>query len=89
MVWGYKRSGDPKTLSCILDGYRRWADANALMSTTANHTGRSMRKWALATLATSWLELDIPQKYSNRTLAVATGRSGGERLGRTAAGKNQ
>lgn len=62
MVWRYKRSGDPKTLSCILDGYRRWADANALMSTTANHTGRSMRKWALATLATSWLELDTPQK---------------------------
>jgi len=62
MVWRYKRSGDAKTLKCILDGYSRWANAGALTSGTANHTGRSMRKWALATLATSWLELDTPQK---------------------------
>ena len=57
MVWRYKQSGDPATLRCIIAGYRQWADAGALTSTDANHTGRSMRKWALATLATSWLEL--------------------------------
>ena len=57
MVWRYKQSGDPRTLACILAGYSTWANAGALQSTDTNHTGRSMRKWALATLATGWLEL--------------------------------
>lgn len=57
MVWRYKQSGDPHTLSCILDGYATWADAGALLSRETSHTGRAMRKWALATLAISWLEL--------------------------------
>jgi len=57
MVWRYKQSGDPRTLRCILEGYATWADAGALLSGQTSHTGRAMRKWALATLASSWLEL--------------------------------
>ncbi|WP_333849623.1 mannuronate-specific alginate lyase [Leclercia sp.] len=57
MVWRYKQSGDPHTLACILDGYAAWAKAEALLSDQTSHTGRAMRKWALATLASSWLEL--------------------------------
>ncbi|MGQ9451948.1 mannuronate-specific alginate lyase [Leclercia sp. TB492] len=57
MVWRYKQSGDPHTLRCILNGYATWADAEALLSEETSHTGRAMRKWALATLASSWLEL--------------------------------
>jgi len=57
MVWRYKQRGDPHTLRCILDGYATWADAGALLSEETSHTGRAMRKWALATLASSWLEL--------------------------------
>jgi poly(beta-D-mannuronate) lyase len=60
MVWRYKQSGDPATLNCIITGYRAWADAGALTSAQANHTGRSMRKWALATLASGWIELRSP-----------------------------
>lgn len=71
MIWRYKRSGDPQTLSCIVTGYQRWADANALTSRRANHTGRSMRKWALATLATGWLELKfMPGKPLKAPLSV-------------------
>lgn len=57
MVWRYKQSGDPHTLECVLNGYAAWADAGALLSEQTSHTGRAMRKWALATLASSWLEL--------------------------------
>jgi oligopeptide/dipeptide ABC transporter ATP-binding protein len=57
MIWRYKYTGDAKTRDCILSGFKQWADANALTSAHTNHTGRSMRKWALATLATGWVEL--------------------------------
>ena len=57
MVWRYKQSGDPQILNCILNGYTDWANAGALLSDQTSHTGRAMRKWALATLASSWLEL--------------------------------
>jgi len=57
MVWRYKQSGDRQTLTCILNGYATWAKAEALLSGETSHTGRAMRKWALATLASSWLEL--------------------------------
>lgn len=60
MVWRYRQSGDPATLACILQGYRAWADAGALTSTQTNYSGRAMRKWALATLATGWLEINAP-----------------------------
>lgn len=71
MVWRYKRSGDPATLNCLLRGYRDWAKAGALTSTQTNHTGRSMRKWALATLATGWLELKfMPQSMPDDTADI-------------------
>lgn len=67
MVWHYKQSGDEKTRECILNGFTSWANAGALTSTQTNHTGRSMRKWALATLATSWIELKVPAKEDRAT----------------------
>lgn len=67
MVWRYKQSGDEKTRVCVLNGFTSWANAGALTSTQTNHTGRSMRKWALATLATSWIELNAPPKDHGAT----------------------
>ncbi|MDY1035743.1 mannuronate-specific alginate lyase [Lelliottia sp. CFBP8978] len=64
MVWRYKQSGDVNTRNCILAGFNRWASAGALTSKETNHTGRAMRKWALATLATSWLELELTPQDS-------------------------
>lgn len=68
MIWRYKYSGDVDTLNCIVAGYQRWAEANALTATRTNHTGRAMRKWALATLATGWVELKfMPETPLNHT----------------------
>ena len=50
-------NGHPKTLECLLNQMTSWSKKNALLSTEANHTGRAMRKWALASIASSFLRL--------------------------------
>lgn len=59
LVMGFERDGDPARISCLVNGLLPWAQASALTSTTTNHTGRSMRKWALATLSSAWLQLQF------------------------------
>ncbi len=67
MVTQYMRDGDEQQLDCALNWMGEWAQAGALLSTNFNHTGMSMRKWALGTLASSYLRL----KYSeSRPLAA-------------------
>ena len=61
MVGQYMRDGRPQQLDCTLSWLGSWARADALMSTDYNHTGKSMRKWALGSLSSSWLRL----KFSN------------------------
>lgn len=66
-VTQYMRDGRPAQLDCALTWLSTWARADALMSTNYNHTGKSMRKWALGSLSGSWLRL----KFSNaRPLAA-------------------
>ena len=60
-VMQYMRDGRPQQLDCTLEWLSSWASANALMSTDYNHTGKSMRKWALGSLSSAWLHL----KFSN------------------------
>lgn len=67
MVGQYMRDGRPAQLDCTLTWLGAWARADALMSTDYNHTGKSMRKWALGSMSGSWLRL----KFSNaRPLAA-------------------
>ena len=61
MVNQYMRDGRPAQLDCALTWLGTWARADALMSTHYNHTGKSMRKWALGSMSGSWLRL----KFSN------------------------
>lgn len=53
----YLRSGNAESLACATDLLRRWSAANALMGEAANHTGKSMRKWAMASVASAYLRL--------------------------------
>ncbi|MDF0730669.1 mannuronate-specific alginate lyase [Pseudomonas entomophila] len=61
MVGQYMRDGRPAQLDCVLTWLGTWARADALESTDFNHTGKSMRKWALGSMSGSWLRL----KFSN------------------------
>ncbi|MHA6193168.1 mannuronate-specific alginate lyase [Pseudomonas wadenswilerensis] len=67
LVTQYMRDGRPAQLDCALTWLDSWARADALLSKDFNHTGKSMRKWALGSLSGSWLRL----KFSNaRPLAA-------------------
>lgn len=59
LVSEYLSRGQPPALDCILSWYGSWAQAHALLGPAANHTGRSLRKWALASLASAWLRLQF------------------------------
>lgn len=59
----YLRTGHPETLACALDGLATWARADALMAKTEDHTGKSMRKWALATFASSYVRLKFSSSH--------------------------
>ena len=47
LVTRYMRSGRDGDLACALNWMSAWARAGALQSDDFNHTGKSMRKWAL------------------------------------------
>lgn len=57
MVSRYLRSGRPEALECTLSWLDAWARAGALLAQTENHTGKSVRKWALASLASAYVRL--------------------------------
>ncbi|VTP13960.1 Alginate lyase precursor [Phytobacter ursingii] len=57
VVTGFAHDGNPARAQCVVNGLDSWARADALTSVAKNHTGKSMRKWALATLSSSWLQL--------------------------------
>lgn len=57
MVERYMEKGRPEYLECALNWMSAWAQAGALLSTEFNHTGKSMRKWALGSLAGAYLQL--------------------------------
>ncbi|MDF2641288.1 MAG: algL [Pseudomonas sp.] len=68
VVMQYMRDGRPEQLDCALNMLTTWAKADALESTDFNHTGKSMRKWALGSMAASYLRLKFSdsQPLANR-----------------------
>ncbi|WP_236658354.1 mannuronate-specific alginate lyase [Pseudomonas knackmussii] len=67
LITQYMRSGHKGDLDCALNWLSTWAKADALESTDFNHTGKSMRKWALGSLSSSYLRLKFS---SSRPLAA-------------------
>lgn len=61
MITGYMRTGQRERLECAIEWIDRWASADALESEQFNHTGKSMRKWALGSLAGAWLRLKFSE----------------------------
>lgn len=57
MVMRYMEKGRTGELECALAWLDAWAEDDALLSTEYNHTGKSMRKWALGSLAGAYLRL--------------------------------
>ena len=60
-VMQFMRDGRPEQLDCTLNWLSAWAQADALMSKDFNHTGKSMRKWALGSMASSYLRLKFSE----------------------------
>ncbi|WP_268944806.1 mannuronate-specific alginate lyase [Pseudomonas sp. KNUC1026] len=63
IVMQYMRDGRPNQLDCALNWLTTWANANALESTDFNHTGKSMRKWALGSMSSSYLRLKFSSAH--------------------------
>lgn len=53
----YQQDGDIRHVACVTGMLNAWADADALTGKAVNHTGKSMRKWALASISSAWLQL--------------------------------
>src|SRR6202008_3895217 len=57
LVAAYMDTGKGGALQCAIDWYSKWADAGALLGAAPNHPGRSVRKWGLASIASSSVRL--------------------------------
>lgn len=55
-------NGNPGIASrnCLISWLDQWAQANALLSTDYNHTGMSVRKWALGSVASAYFIVKSP-----------------------------
>ncbi|MDF7760607.1 mannuronate-specific alginate lyase [Kosakonia cowanii] len=62
-ITAWHRSGDTREVSCLVTALNRWATAGALLGEARNHTGKSMRKWALATFSSGWLQLQFSKSH--------------------------
>lgn len=53
--------GNPGIASrdCLLTWLESWAKEDALLSTDSNHTGKSVRKWALASIASAYFSVKV------------------------------
>lgn len=67
LITQYMRSGNKGDLDCAMSWLDSWAKAGALESSDYNHTGKSMRKWALGSLSSSYMRLKFS---SSRPLAA-------------------
>lgn len=57
LVARYLTTGQQAYADCALSWLEAWADAGALLSENYNHTGKSVRKWALGSVAGAYLRL--------------------------------
>jgi poly(beta-D-mannuronate) lyase len=62
-VMQFMRDGRPEQLECTLNWLTAWAKADALMSKDFNHTGKSMRKWALGSMASAYMRLKFSDSH--------------------------
>ena len=69
LVDRYLRTGHAEAAQCALGWLEQWARANALTAKTEDHTGKSMRKWALGSIASAYVRLKFS---SSRPLETAT-----------------
>ncbi|HEY1076341.1 MAG TPA: mannuronate-specific alginate lyase [Fontimonas sp.] len=53
----YMRAGKPQALDCAIGLLHSWSTAGGLQGESTTHTGKSMRKWALGSVAASYLRL--------------------------------
>ena len=75
LVDQYMDGGSTQTLQCVVAWYSVWADAKALLGPAINHTGKSERKWALASLSSAWLRLKFSRSqpllvYSSKAAEI-------------------
>jgi poly(beta-D-mannuronate) lyase len=56
-VSDYLRFGRPGYVDCGLQWLQQWAQSGALLSDQFTHTGKSRRKWTLASLSSAYLRL--------------------------------
>ncbi|WP_213875218.1 mannuronate-specific alginate lyase [Pseudomonas sp. dw_358] len=63
LVMDYMRDGRADELDCTLSWLTTWAKADALMSKDFNHTGKSIRKWTLASLSSAYLHLKFSASH--------------------------
>lgn len=59
MVGQYLESGHSSYLNCTMSWLTAWAEADALTGSVQSHTGKSMRKWALGSIASAYLQLKM------------------------------
>lgn len=55
----YGKAGDKRVADCLVSTLYAWAVQDALTSTTTSHTGKAVRKWALASFSSAWLQLQF------------------------------
>lgn len=48
---------------CAIRALDSWARTGALTSTDTTHTGRAVRKWALASFSSAWIQLKFAPQY--------------------------
>ena len=59
MVGRYFKYGRPQEAECAMTWLSEWARADALLSDDYTHTGMSVRKWTLGSLAGAYLKLKL------------------------------
>ena len=74
LVGKYMDSGDSAQLNCAVQWIDGWASAHALEGDAANHTGRSLRKWSLASLSSAWLRLKFSSSAPLKNYATQAAR---------------
>jgi poly(beta-D-mannuronate) lyase len=74
-VTKYMQSGDPALLKCAIDWLSQWADARALEGTAPNHTGKSLRKWSLASISSAYLRLKFSSSAPLRNYPAEAARA--------------
>jgi poly(beta-D-mannuronate) lyase len=76
-VTKYMQSGDPALLKCAIGWLSKWAGARALEGKALNHTGKSLRKWSLASISSAYLRLKFSSSAPLRNYPAEAARAEG------------